>query len=62
MDFRVTEDQAALREGIRSFCEGRIPFDTIVESAERPLDPALWTDLAELGKAGAYYDKCLAMD
>ena len=49
MDFRVTEDQAALREGIRSFCEGRIPFDTIVESAERPLDPALWTELAELG-------------
>ncbi len=29
MDFQLTEDQEALREGIRSFCEGRISFDTL---------------------------------
>ena len=29
MDFRLTEDQEALRDGIRSFCEGRVGIDAL---------------------------------
>lgn len=49
MDFRVTEDQEAMCQGIRSFCDGRMSFDAVVEQAEKPLDRGLWADLAELG-------------
>ncbi len=50
MDFRVDEDQEALRDGIRSFCDGRFPLD----AARRPRDEggferALWRELAEMG-------------
>ena len=31
MDFQLTEDQKALREGLRSFCEGRVPADQLPE-------------------------------
>jgi len=50
MDFRVTEDQQALQEGIRSFCAGRVSHEQL-----RALEPVggfergLWTALAELG-------------
>lgn len=49
MDFRVTEDQAALCKGISDFCEGRLPFETLIELAEKPLDRELWSEVAELG-------------
>jgi len=49
LDFRVTEDQEALRDGIRSFCDGRVPFEALIELAGKPLDRALWSDIAELG-------------
>jgi alkylation response protein AidB-like acyl-CoA dehydrogenase len=49
LDFRVSDDQEALRGGIRSFCDGRIPFEAIVEQAGKPFDRPLWNDLAELG-------------
>lgn len=49
MDFRVDEDEEALRAGIRSFCEGRVPLDKLGEMASRGLDRALWRDLAEMG-------------
>lgn len=49
MDFRVTEDQEALGQGIRSFCESRLPFEAVLEMAGKPLDRTLWTELAELG-------------
>ncbi|HEY8154874.1 MAG TPA: acyl-CoA dehydrogenase family protein [Myxococcota bacterium] len=49
MDFRVDEDQQALRDGIRSFCEGRVPLDALGELASKELDRTLWRDLAEMG-------------
>ncbi len=50
MDFRPTEDQIALREGIRSFLDGQLPFDRIPELEKTPnLDRALWAELAEMG-------------
>lgn len=50
MDFRPTEDQKALRDGIRSFCEGRVPSTRLPE-LEKSLgfDRALWSELAEMG-------------
>ena len=50
MDFRVNADQQALKDGVRSFCEGRVNLDTLRELEEtdgfaRPL----WKGLAELG-------------
>jgi alkylation response protein AidB-like acyl-CoA dehydrogenase len=50
MDFQLTEDQEALRDGIRSFCEGRIPIETLRELEEKDaFDRALWGELAEMG-------------
>jgi len=49
MDFRVDEDQEALRDGIRSFCEGRVPLEALGEIAKNGPDRALWRDLGELG-------------
>ena len=50
MDFQLTEDQEALREGIRSFCEGRISFETLRELEQKDVvDRELWSDLAEMG-------------
>ncbi len=49
MDFRVTEDQQALQEGIRSFCEGRVPFESLVALEKAPLDRELFAELAEMG-------------
>ena len=34
MDFQLSEDQEALREGIRSFCEGRFPNERFGEIEE----------------------------
>ncbi len=53
MDFRLGDDQIALRDGIRSFCEGRVPLETLRELEEkRAFDPALWRELAEMGVFG----------
>lgn len=49
MDFRVTEDQETLREGIRSFCNGRMAFEAVAELADQPLDREVWKAIAELG-------------
>ena len=34
MDFWLTEDQEALRDGIRSFVEGRFDYETSAEREE----------------------------
>ena len=48
MDFQLSEDQSALRAGIRSFCDGRVPIDALRE-LEKGFDRALWGELAEMG-------------
>ena len=53
MDFQPTEDQKALREGIRSFCEGQIPFERFPElEKSKGFDRTLWNELAEMGVFG----------
>jgi alkylation response protein AidB-like acyl-CoA dehydrogenase len=53
VDFQLSDDQKALRDGIRSFCEGRVPVDTLRELEAKPeLDRGLWGELAEMGVFG----------
>ena len=50
MDFRVNEDQQALQEGIRSFCEGSVTTERLQELEKGAgLDRGLWAELAEMG-------------
>ena len=50
MDFQLTEDQVALQQGFRSFCEGRVPIEQLPELEKSGgIDRALWSDLAEMG-------------
>jgi alkylation response protein AidB-like acyl-CoA dehydrogenase len=50
MDFRLTEDQEALRSGIRDFCDGRVGVDQLRElEGDASVDAALWSELAEMG-------------
>ena len=50
MDFQPSDDQKALRDGLRSFCEGRVPADRLPELEKAGgIDRALWSDLAEMG-------------
>ena len=50
MDFRLSEDQQALRDGVRAFCEGRIGVEQLRELEQKQaLDTGLWGELAEMG-------------
>ena len=50
MDFRVNADQQALKDGVRSFCEGRIGLGTLGDLEDTGgFDSVLWKELAELG-------------
>src|SRR5262245_55097431 len=50
MDFRLSDDQQALRAGIRDFCAGRVDVDALRElEGERSVDAVLWRELAEMG-------------
>jgi alkylation response protein AidB-like acyl-CoA dehydrogenase len=50
VDFQPTEDQKALRDGIRGFCEGQIPNERFVElEKSQGFDRTLWNELAEMG-------------
>jgi alkylation response protein AidB-like acyl-CoA dehydrogenase len=48
VDFQLSEDQLALRAGIRSFCDGRVSIDALRE-LEKGFDRSLWGELAEMG-------------
>src|SRR5215470_14128899 len=48
MDFQRSDDQRALQEGVRSFCEGRVSFEAL-RALEEKFDRALWSELAEMG-------------
>ena len=53
MDFQPTDDQKALREGIRTFCEGRVPNERFPDlEKSQGFDAALWRELAEMGVFG----------
>lgn len=52
MDFALDEDQQALREGVASFCAGRIGIDVLRRLEGTGFDRGLWTELAELGVFG----------
>ena len=49
MDFQLSEDQHALRSGLRDFCDDRYGFENIVALEKTPLDRARWSELAEMG-------------
>ena len=49
MDFQLSEDQQALKEGVRSFCDGRVSADQLRELEKEGFDRALWGELAEMG-------------
>ena len=52
MDFALSADQEALRDGIRSFCEGRLGLAQLRRLEGSGFDAALWSELAELGVFG----------
>lgn len=53
MDFRLTDDQVALRDGIRSYCDGQMPQERLGALAQAGgFDRALWSGLAEMGVFG----------
>src|SRR5262245_30231664 len=45
MNFDLTDDQEALRDGIRAVCDGRFPVERVREGFDR----ATWAELAETG-------------
>lgn len=52
MDFQLTEDQRALRAGVRALLEGRFGGAALREAADRgapSLDRALWRELGDAG-------------
>ena len=50
MDFQPTEDQKALRDGVRSFCEGQVPNERFPDlEKSHGFDRTLWSELAEMG-------------
>jgi alkylation response protein AidB-like acyl-CoA dehydrogenase len=50
MDFELSEDQVALADGVRSFCDGRFPMATVRALADgHGLDRDRWRELGDLG-------------
>ncbi|MCA9511443.1 MAG: acyl-CoA dehydrogenase family protein [Myxococcales bacterium] len=50
MEFRLSDDQLALREGVRAFCTDRVPNEAFVGIEEKGgFDRALWGEVAEMG-------------
>ena len=53
MDFQLSEDQEALRDSLRSFCEGRAGAERLPEFDQADgFDAELWGELAEMGVFG----------
>ncbi|HEY7947150.1 MAG TPA: acyl-CoA dehydrogenase family protein [Acidimicrobiales bacterium] len=51
MDFELSDDEAALADGIRSLCAGRFPLDRLraAEGGDGLVDLEGWSELAEAG-------------
>ncbi|MSO58914.1 MAG: acyl-CoA dehydrogenase [Ilumatobacteraceae bacterium] len=58
MDFWRTEDQEALQDGIRTFCQGRFPIESLqlIEATGGRLDRTAWKDLAGMGVFSLRHD------
>lgn len=52
MDFSLSEDQEALRDGVRSFCDARLSIAELRELEQRGVDRTFWGELAEMGVLG----------
>jgi alkylation response protein AidB-like acyl-CoA dehydrogenase len=52
MDFRLDDEQLALRDAVRRFCADRVPLDRAVERAGQPLDRSMWRAFGDLGVLG----------
>jgi len=48
VDFQRSDDQRALQEGIRAFCDGRVSLEAL-RGLEEKFDRTLWGELAEMG-------------
>jgi alkylation response protein AidB-like acyl-CoA dehydrogenase len=49
VDFRLNEDQEALKKGVRDWADGELAIERLRGLEGKPLDRALWTTIAELG-------------
>lgn len=51
MDFDLDDDDRAIQEGMRSFCQGRFPIDLVRagELTDSVIDRGRWRELAEMG-------------
>jgi alkylation response protein AidB-like acyl-CoA dehydrogenase len=51
LDFELSDDQVALRDGVVSLLQGRFDIATVRSMSDQPgaIDRALWTELAETG-------------
>jgi alkylation response protein AidB-like acyl-CoA dehydrogenase len=49
VNFQLSDDQKALQEGIRSFCQGRVTVDHLRKLEGPGFDKGLWSELSELG-------------
>ena len=54
MDFRPSEDQKALAQGVRAFCDGRLPIEALHELAKRG-----GFDRATVGREHTAYERRL---
>ena len=53
MDFELSDDQLALKEGIQAFCESRFTSEKLHELADSGAMPRqLWQELADMGVFG----------
>ena len=52
MNFSLNEDQLALQQGIRAFCEQEFPLDGLAALEKEPVTRARWKQLAEMGVFG----------
>jgi alkylation response protein AidB-like acyl-CoA dehydrogenase len=52
VNFQLSEDQKALQQGIRSFCQGRVAIDALRALEGPGFDQGLWRELAEMGVFG----------
>lgn len=52
MDFSLSTDQEALRDGVRSFCDARLSIAELRQLEQQGVDRALWAEFAEMGILG----------